>query len=202
MPVVIAPQYTQRILQWSDWKAEQVKRNGIFQVVEDPDMYTIWFYDTPDAFITFIHKGTIPDTDIALGRTQGDNDAAKTEFEADFLSIANETLNRKASSNHVAGVAAAKGLGGYLPNPSNTPYQPASEELVSLYVDGEGSLVSRGAVLTDEGSFRNDFGGNALTSSLTGTATFTLNSSYVTGSGSLFTTEVEKNIVYKTSRWR
>lgn len=103
MPVVIAPQYTQRILQWSDWKAEQVKRNGIFQVVEDPDMYTIWFYDTPDAFITFIHKGTIPDTDIALGRTQGDNDAAKTEFEADFLSIANETLNRKASSNHVAG---------------------------------------------------------------------------------------------------
>lgn len=52
-------------------------------------------------------------------------------------------------------------------------------------------------MLTDEGSFRNDFGGNALTSSLTGTATFTLNSSYVTGSGSLFTTEVEKTSYIK-----
>ena len=197
MPVVIAPQYTQRILQWGDWKAEQEKRDGIYQVVDDLDMYTIWFYDTPDAFVTFIYKGDIPDTDVALGRTQGDNDAAKTEFETSFLPAANATLNKKATSNHVAGVAAAKGLGGYLPNPSNTPYQPASEELVSLYVDGEGSLVSRGAVLTDEGSFRNDFSGDALATVLTGTATFALGSSYVVGSGSLFTTEVQRTAYVK-----
>lgn len=197
MPVVIAPQYTQRILDWSEWKADQAKRDGIHQVVDDPEMYTIWFYDPPDAFVTFIHKGAIPDTDLALGKTQEDNDAAKAEFEADFLSTANESLNKKATSNHVAGVAAAKGLGGYLPNPSNTPYQPASEELVSLYVDGEGSLVSRGSVLTDEGSFRNDFTGDTLAIPLTGTATFTFGSPYVVGSGSLFTSEVQRTAYVK-----
>lgn len=199
MPVVIAPEYTQRILDWEGWKVEQVKRLGTYQCVADVDLYTVWFYDVPDAFVTFLYRGTIPDTELVLGRTQEQNDAAVAEFEADFLPGANATLNKKASSNNVAGVAAAKGLGGYLPNPSNTPYQPASEELVSLYVDGEGSLVSRGSVLTDEGSFRNDFTGESLTQELSGTSTFTSGSPYVVGSGSLFLSEVQRTAYVKPS---
>lgn len=53
MPVVIAPQYTQRILDWEDWKVEQAKRLGTYQCVADNDAYIVWFYDIPDAFVVF-----------------------------------------------------------------------------------------------------------------------------------------------------
>lgn len=43
MPVVIAPQYTQRILDWEDWKVEQAKRLGTYQCVADNDAYIVWF---------------------------------------------------------------------------------------------------------------------------------------------------------------
>lgn len=88
------------------------------------------------------------------------------------------------------GMAPARGLGGYLPIPTNNPYVPASEEWVGLYVDGDGNLVQRGAVLTDEGSYRNDFPGTDMVFPLTGSVTFTNGSSVVTGVGTFFLSDV------------
>lgn len=48
-------------------------------------------------------------------------------------------------------------------------------------IDGFGNLITRGVVLTDEGSFRDDFSGTALTTAITGNLTFTNGSVTVTG---------------------
>jgi len=192
MSVSIGPYYTQRILSWEEWKVEVSRRDGIYQSFEESSRYLVWFYDGPDAFISFLYKGAIPDTELSLGRTQEEIDAEREDYETNYLPNANGVLDRKAPSNKLPGVAAAKGLGGYLPNPSNNPYQPASEESVSLYVDGEGSLATRGVFLTDEGSFRNDFNQEMLAAPLAGTVSFTSGSNRIVGSGSQFLTEISK----------
>lgn len=62
----------------------------------------------------------------------------------------------------------------------------------NLQVDTTNSLMVRGAVLSDELSFRDDFTGSSITTALTGTLTFTNGSNIVTGSGTLFTSEVKQ----------
>lgn len=69
-------------------------------------------------------------------------------------------------------------------------YYIDSGEQVPLSFDSEGNLSVRGAVTTDEASFRDDFSGSALSVALTGTLTFTNGSSVVVGSGTAFTEEI------------
>jgi hypothetical protein len=76
---------------------------------------------------------------------------------------------------------------GFDPDPSS--YDTGTT--TPLSVDAEGHLRVRAQVTTDEGSFRDDFPGSGLTSSLTGTLTFTSGSATVTGSGTAFTTEIK-----------
>jgi hypothetical protein len=66
-------------------------------------------------------------------------------------------------------------------------------------IDAYGNLETRGPVLTDEGSFRDDFSGSALTTTLTGTLTFTNGSTTVTGVGTSFTTQVKQMQYIKQS---
>ncbi len=96
------------------------------------------------------------------------------------------------ASTGVPGLAPAKGLGGFVPDPTNNPYEPMADEVVSLYVDGEGSLVVRSNILTDEGSFRDDFT-TSLFEPLTGTVTFEQGSKVITGVGTLFTEELSRD---------
>lgn len=64
-------------------------------------------------------------------------------------------------------------------------------------LDSSGSLQTRGPVLTDEGSFRDHFPGTSLSTALTGTPSFTNGSTTVTGSGTLFTSEVNSQMYVK-----
>jgi len=59
-----------------------------------------------------------------------------------------------------------------------------------LTLDAVGRLETHTAVTTDETSFRDDFTGSALTTTLTGTVTFTASSTNITGSGTTFTTQI------------
>lgn len=72
-----------------------------------------------------------------------------------------------------------------------TSYSPDYSSYVSgssnLLVDSSGRLETHSTITTDEGSFRDDFSGSSLTSTLTGTLTFTNGSTAVTGSGTTFT---------------
>jgi hypothetical protein len=73
-------------------------------------------------------------------------------------------------------------------SPDPTSY--STGEKASILLDSAQSLQIRGPVHTDEGSFRDHFGGSSLSSALTGTPTFTNGSTSVTGSGTLFTQEL------------
>lgn len=59
----------------------------------------------------------------------------------------------------------------------------------TLSVDSSGNLIARATCLTDEGSFRDDFTGSSLTSTLIGTAQFVNGSTLVAGIGTLFSSE-------------
>ena len=73
------------------------------------------------------------------------------------------------------------------PNP--VEYITSTEsETIDLY----GNLQTRGPVFTDEGLFRDDFSGSGLTTTLTGTLTFTNGSTIVTGSGTSFLTAIKQ----------
>lgn len=70
---------------------------------------------------------------------------------------------------------------------------------VSPTVDPVGALYTRGQVMTDEGSFTDDFRGSSLTTALTGTLGFTNNSDQVVGVGTKFLTELDYYSVIKKS---
>jgi hypothetical protein len=68
-----------------------------------------------------------------------------------------------------------------------------------LQIDSEGNLMSRSPVLTDEGSFRDDFSGDSLSTNLTGTCYFTNGGYTVTGIGTAFLSEIDANFHIKLS---
>jgi hypothetical protein len=197
MTISIAPQYTQRHYKWTDWLAVYDLKKFIYQCDQDDLAYTIWGYDGPEVHICQIWKGDVPDA-ITVSYSQYQNDLDKTEFETNYLSQANGILTKLTASG-IIGQAPAKGLGGFAPDPTNNPYQPSPDEVVSLYVDGEGSLVTRGAAITDEGSLRDDFTGSDIVTDLTGNITFTNGSDVITGSGTSFTTELNRDRYIKLS---
>lgn len=192
MVLALAPQYTQRIHTWTNWKIVQLAKVGLHQYDDDGTIYTIYFYDGPEVHLCNIWKDTVPDGVINGGYSQEQNDLDKIDFEDNYKVDSNQAIDKLAASG-VKGQSPAKGLGGFAPDPTNNPYQPNADEIVSLYVDGEGSLVTRGAILTDEGSFRDDFTGSALEVDLTGTLTFTNGSRIVTGSETIFTNEISRD---------
>jgi len=106
-------------------------------------------------------------------------------------------IEAPSATSGVPGFAPAKGLGGFMPDPQSNPYNPDVDEVVSLYADIEGSLVTRGKVFTDEGSFRDDFTGSDLNKTLSGTVSFTNGSRVVSGSGSAFTSELNRTCYVK-----
>jgi hypothetical protein len=81
---------------------------------------------------------------------------------------------------------------GYSPNKFSTP-GPLSE----VSMDASDQTMVRGQTLTDEGSFRDDFTGSALTTALTGTLSFTNGSDAITGTGTALSTEVPFDVYIK-----
>ena len=86
---------------------------------------------------------------------------------------------------------------------STTNYVPAFDNFTAgttagMKFDIAGNLVARSTVFTDEESFRDDFTG-ASPNILTGTALFTSGSAIVSGSGALFTSEVNVWLYVKES---
>lgn len=80
---------------------------------------------------------------------------------------------------------------GYSPDPNFQTPTPDSDGHIYIQSDPSGKIATRAQVLTDEGSFKDDFQGSALTSTSTVSAVFTNGSAIVTGSG--FLTEANLN---------
>jgi len=79
-------------------------------------------------------------------------------------------------------------ISGFFPN---LGAQYSTGQIVPPVVDAAGQFAVRGAVFTDEGSFRDHFNGSSLVATLTGTVNFTNSSTNITGSGTAFTSEVQ-----------
>jgi len=61
-----------------------------------------------------------------------------------------------------------------------------------LTSDEDGRLETHSTVLTDMGTFRDDFSGTSMYTSLTGTLNFINGSPFITGAGTLFSTEIKR----------
>lgn len=90
------------------------------------------------------------------------------------------------SPNSSTTITGSEIMSGSYPDPSSIDTGSTGPD----FQDQFGNLQTRGPVFTDEGSFRDDFTGSSLTTSLSGTVTFTNNSTTITGSGTSFTTQV------------
>lgn len=164
------------------------------QYDEENEQYTIFSVDDIIVYNTIIYKSTVPTVSFI---DQTTNDNYKNDFETNYKDIlTNKSLSKKSATGVVAN-ASSKGLGGFVPEPTNNPYEPEVDENVSLYVDGEGSLITRGGVITDEGSFRDDFTGSSLYTELTGTINFTNGSDEITGTDTIFFEELNRDVYIK-----
>jgi len=104
MSLTLAPQFTQINYTWTNWKTIQVLKTGNHQYDDDNSVYTIYFYDGPEAHICSIWKGTIPETIITNGTyTQVQNNIDKSDFETNFKPYGNKSL--EPSANVVLGYA-------------------------------------------------------------------------------------------------
>lgn len=94
MPITLAPQFTQRNYYWTAWKALYASKGGVHQYDDDGTVYTIWFYDGPEAHLCTIWKGTVPDAVVQAGYTQVQNDADKADFVTNYQATANKRIER------------------------------------------------------------------------------------------------------------
>lgn len=99
MALVLAPQFTQRIYSWTNWKTQFSTKGGIPQYDDDGYIYTIYFYDGPEVFYCNIWKSEVPDGIINGGYSQSQNDSDKSDFESNFKPFFNRSLVPKAQVN-------------------------------------------------------------------------------------------------------
>ena len=113
----------------------------------------------------------------------------------EFLASIGETLS-SALGKFIKPVGGS-GVGDFMPSPFANPPLVDNQTANVAQLDSIGNLVSRAQVLTDEGSFQDDFPGLSLDASLTGTLTFTNGGVDVTGSGTAFTSELNRSLYIK-----
>lgn len=197
MSVIFSSSLTVRDYLWTDWKTIYNSRKFSYQYEDNGETYFIWGYDGPEVHTTIIYKNAVPDG-IIINYTQSQNDSDKSDFETNYKTNGNSTIVKLAVTG-VDAHAPSKGLGGFIPDPSTNPYSPDVDEVVSHYTDSQGALVVRGQSFSDEGSLRDDFTGSSLHNNLTGTITFTNGSVTVTGSGTIFTSELDRDYYIRLS---
>lgn len=93
MAISLGPQFTQRIYNWTAWKAVYAIKGSLFQYDDDGILYTIWAYDGPDVHLCQIWKGEVPYTTL-VNYSQYQNDTDKTEFETSYKSLGNLALTQ------------------------------------------------------------------------------------------------------------
>lgn len=95
--------------------------------------------------------------------------------------------------------ARATSAGSFHPAPQffHPSLDPTNNE--NVVSDSEGALFVRGPSYSDEGGYYDEFTGSSLQSNLTGTVTLTNGSTVVSGSGTLFTTELTLQSLIKAN---
>lgn len=93
-----------------------------------------------------------------------------------------------------------QGSNSIFPNPkAGLPPNPGASNAGVLVQDADGALRARASIVTSRQELRDDFTGASLNTNLTGTLTFTAASTSVTGSGTIFTTELSRDFYIKVA---
>lgn len=93
MPLNITGNVDQE-LTWTNFKAIAItSKNLPIQYFNDGSTYTIWAFDGPCAYACTIWQGTVPDSVIASGYSQAQNNTDQTDFTTNYQSGANKTTN-------------------------------------------------------------------------------------------------------------
>lgn len=100
-------------------------------------------------------------------------------------------------TNPLATIQQSQSSGGYYPSHDDALPSIAYGERHQTFIDTGANLRTRGAVLTDEGSFRDDFSEVSLDVAMTGTALFTAGSKDIVGSGTSFLTELNRDYLIR-----
>lgn len=83
----------QRSGTWTWFKPLITSKTLKVQYEEDSDVYLIYGYDLPEVLTCTIWKGAVPDTVIASGYSQAQNNADKTDFETNSKPYANRSID-------------------------------------------------------------------------------------------------------------
>lgn len=86
-----------REVSWTTWKQLRSTKGFLHQVNDDGDSYVVYGYDLPEVIVCRIWKGTVPTSLVEGGLSQEANDSAKADFESNFLSTANRSLNPRSA---------------------------------------------------------------------------------------------------------
>lgn len=92
-----------------------------------------------------------------------------------------------------------QGIGGFVPSAARGPVSVERNKRSIINLDSEGNVAVRGNSFSDEGSFRDDFPGDSLFSDITGTLTIDSDSYIVTGSGTSFLDEIDRDSYIKVT---
>lgn len=91
-----------------------------------------------------------------------------------------------------------QGSNNIFPNPkAGLPPNPGASNAGLFVQDSDGALRTRASVITSRQELQDDFTGASLNTALTGTPTFTNGGTVVSGSGTLFTTELSRDFFIK-----
>jgi len=83
----------QRDSYWTAFKDLIIQKSIKPQYVEDSYIYFIYGYDIPEVLTCTIWKGVVPDSIINGGYSQAQNDADKSNFETNYKSYANRSID-------------------------------------------------------------------------------------------------------------
>ncbi len=87
--VIFGGNFTQRSFTWTDWKVLAASKHAQVQYETDDGLYRVWFYDGPEVYVTSMWTGTVPDSVVATGYSQAQNDVDKADFVANYQPTAN-----------------------------------------------------------------------------------------------------------------
>lgn len=117
----------QRSGTWSWFRPLIASKSLMTQYEETSEVYTVYGYDPPEVCVCVIWRGPVPDSVVAGGYGQAQNDADKADFEASFKPYANRSVDDIPSRVIAASVKNA-GSANLAVNGSVTPvvfeYQP------------------------------------------------------------------------------
>lgn len=70
-----------------------ISKSLMLQYEDDGVTYLVFGYDPPEVITCSIWKGTVPSAVVAGGYSQAQNDADKADFETNFKSVANRSID-------------------------------------------------------------------------------------------------------------